>query len=130
VRKQRNYCCRHVTIPVILLHSLHSLVCKTHCLTKRSFQGRLSAVPMQPSFCEFASFMWRHLTGPQRRCPNIVLFKVCHPESNIITHVWPAVASNGTSLLIHRPPLHFSGPCRSYFPLLACLESFRHGMQT
>jgi hypothetical protein len=83
VRKQMNYCCRHVTIPVILLHFLHSLVCKAHCLMKRSFQGWLSAVPMQPSFCEFATFTWRHLAGPQRRCHHIVLFKVCHHDNTL-----------------------------------------------
>jgi hypothetical protein len=40
---------------------------------------------------------WRHCILLQ----NIVLFKVCHPESNIITHVWPVVACKGTSVLIH-----------------------------
>jgi hypothetical protein len=43
---------------------------------KRSFQGWLSVVPMQPSFCEFATFTWRHLA-------HIVLFKVCHPDNTL-----------------------------------------------
>jgi hypothetical protein len=48
-----------------------------------------------------ARFTWRHLAGPRRGCQNIVLFKVCHPESNKITRVWPAIACKETSLLIH-----------------------------
>jgi hypothetical protein len=49
---------------------------------------------------------WRHCILLQ----NIVLLKVCHPELNIITHVWPAVACKGTSVLIHQC-IAFSGPC-------------------
>jgi hypothetical protein len=68
-----------------------------------------------------------YLAGLWHQCQNVILCKVCCPESNKIMHVWPAVACKRNSLLIHQP-LHVSG----LWPKLlsfAC-QKFWHRMKT